>query len=211
MFHSALRDSDEVGLLGTNGVADGAADTEEVIGPEFYVVLNVIVVNFRAHKKIVPNVVADAATDMLHEVIAAGVVNAAGKVAAGGCEGHVKAGAGNADAAHQVEANLLIETWLVDSVEVGEDGAVAFITVIAGLASPPGSLDVEPEAALETHNIAAHAQVGSTLLRQWAEGLGTAAVGAGLRYGVAAERNVALLGGGEVAREQHSNNGSKKR
>ena len=60
-----------------------APDPEHVVGVRkkpvivgVVVVLNVVVVNFRADKDMVPDVVTDTAGEVLHEVIGAAVVDA---------------------------------------------------------------------------------------------------------------------------------------
>jgi hypothetical protein len=64
-------------LVGTDGVADGTADAEDVRGVELIgIVLDVIVADFGAHKEMMPDVVANAGAKILHEMIAAGVIDA---------------------------------------------------------------------------------------------------------------------------------------
>ena len=72
-----------------------------------FVILDVVVVNLRADKDVVPNVVADAAAEIFHEVITAAVVDAPAEVTAGGYLRDVEASAGNADAAEEVGADFL--------------------------------------------------------------------------------------------------------
>ncbi len=162
-----------------------------------------VVVNLGAEEETVPEVVADAAADVLQEVIAAGVVDATAEVAARGGIGHVEAGAGDADSAQRFETELLAQLGLKNAVEVSQDGAVAFIAIVAGLAGAPGSFHVEAEAAFEADEVTGDAEVGSTLLGQVLKCLRTVADGGG-HDGAATEGDVALLGGSEVAAKDES-------
>jgi hypothetical protein len=112
----------------------------------------VVVVTLGAHKEVAKKVIPDTTSDVFHEVIAAGEVDASRGIAGGQLVEEV---AGYADACGNVEAELLGQFGLEERVHVGEDGAVVLVAVIAGLLIPPGSLDVEAEAVLEADDIEA--------------------------------------------------------
>ena len=107
-------------------VSDGSAYANQVIRVEIsvvgeaVVVLNVIVVNLGAHENMVPDVIADAAAEMLHEVIGADVV----RIARGRSSRSVKAGIAGSDPSHKIESELLTDMRLVEQVEVGEDRTI---------------------------------------------------------------------------------------
>jgi hypothetical protein len=137
-------------LFGNEDVSDGSAYAEYVIGVELRVVLNVVVVTFGAHKKVAEEVIADAASDVFHEVVTAGEVDTSGSVAGGQLVEEI---AGDADPSGDIEAELLRQFRLEESVHIGEDGAVVLVAVVAGLFISPGSLDVEAEAMLEADDV----------------------------------------------------------
>jgi hypothetical protein len=148
------------GLL-TDGVSDGDADSKHVVGIEPEIVLNVVIVALGADKDVgqaVPNIIAEAAAEVFHKVIAAGVVDAPG-AAAGAKE--VEPVAGYADAGEKVEANFLGQLWLEEGVDVGKDGAVVFVTVVACLVIPPRGFNVQAEAMLEGDDVNAKAGIDS--------------------------------------------------
>src|SRR5260370_18189586 len=100
---------------------------------EFGVVLDVIVGKVRTEKNVAPNVIADAATKVFHEMIAAGVVNAAGDITRGW---EIESSAGDADSGHQVEAKFLAQTRLEKGVDVGQEGAERLIPVVSSASRP---------------------------------------------------------------------------
>jgi len=72
---------------------------------ELDVVLNMVVVNFRPDKELVPEIVANATPEVFHEVIAAGEASG-GAGAAGSVSRYVESITGNADAGQQVKAKF---------------------------------------------------------------------------------------------------------
>src|SRR5437660_536599 len=149
-------------LVGGDGISDGGADADHVVGVELGVVVNVVIANLGADEDVAPNVVADTAAEIFHEVIVAGVVDAAGDVARG--RRKIETGAGDADAGNKVEAEFLAHTRLEECVEAGQDRAVGFIAVVVRLPYPEGGFDVQAEAAvLESDDVTADADVRATL------------------------------------------------
>jgi hypothetical protein len=140
-------------LFRNEAVSDRSAYAKYVVGVELRVVLNVVVVTLGAHEEVAKKVIADSASDMFHEVSAAGVVNASRSIAGGKLVEEV---AGDADACRDVEAKLSGQLWLEECVDIGEDGAEILVTIIAALFVPPGSLDVEAKAMLEADDVDAH-------------------------------------------------------
>ena len=185
------------GLVVTDCVSDGAADTEDVVGVELDVILDVVVVNLGADKEVVPNVVAQTAAEVFHEVITAAVIDAATEVTAGGHFRYVEARAGDADAAEEVGADSLGDFRLEDSVEVGQDGTVSRVLEIriVALTSPPGGFNAKADAVLESDYVAANVDVSAALFRRLLEV--PHAAGRGGRYkGATADHDVPLLSRG---------------
>jgi len=140
-------------LLGAEGVADGGADSDHVVRVELDIVLDVVVVNLGADKDLSPNVVANPGAKMFQEVVAVGVVDAAGDVARV-CQ--VESVAGDADAAKEIQANLIAQARLKESVHVREDGAKHFITGIVRLMDSKGGFDIEAETFVaKAHEVSA--------------------------------------------------------
>ena len=165
----SCRESRNAGLL-AEGVADGRADAKHVAGVEPLIVLDVVVVSLRAHedvRQVVPNVVTEAGAEVLHEMIAAGEVDASG--AAAGID-DVEPVAGNADAGHDVESHLLVDLRLEERVRVGEEGAVIFVAVIVPLLVLPGSFNVNAETMREGNDVTGEAEVESSRFCQRLEG-----------------------------------------
>ena len=119
----------------------------------------------------VPNVVADAAAEVFHEVIAAAVIDVPAEVATRGYLRDIEAGAGNADAAKEIGPDFLGNFRLEDSIEVGQDGTIGRVLVIriVALTSPPGDISAEAEVALEADYVAANVDVGAALFRRLLE------------------------------------------
>jgi len=113
-------------VLIAKGVADGSANTEDVVGVEVSVivdvavVLDVVVVNFGPDKHVLPEIVAETGAQLLHEVIGADVV----RVTRGGSSRLVKPRVRSADAGGKVKASFLTQARLVEQVEIGQDRAV---------------------------------------------------------------------------------------
>jgi len=157
------------GLL-AEGVSDRGAYAKDISGVESLIVLDVVVVSLRTHKDVryaVPNVVPEAGAEVLHEMIAAGEVNASR--AATGID-DVEPVAGNADAGHEVEAHFLVDFRLEEDVRVGEERTVIFVTVIASLFVPPGSFDINAETMREGNDIPSETDVESSRFCQRLEG-----------------------------------------
>jgi hypothetical protein len=98
-----------------------------------------VVVNLGADKDVVPDRIAHTCAYMFHEVIAVGVIDAAGDVTRGR---KIEPGGGDANAAQEFEANLLAKAGLEERVDVGEDGAVFLETVVVRLTDSKGSFDI---------------------------------------------------------------------
>ena len=198
----------------TDGIADRGTNTKNVVCVELGIVLDVVVVDLRADENIgeaVPDIVANAAAKVFHEVIAAGVEGASpSRNAAGRNERAGKTGSGHADAGKDVETKLLADAGLIERVDVSEEGTVGFIDVrvVRPLVSP-GDLRVKAETVLELDEVAADAEVSTTLFRGWLKGDRGIARGRG-HQGTAAKQDIALLGRGEVAGEKKQTGGSEQ-
>jgi hypothetical protein len=175
---------------------------------ELDIVLDVIVVNFGADKDVgqaVPNVIADPTAKVFHEVIAAGVVDAAGDVTRGQ---EIESGAGDANASKEIEAEFLAHTGLEERVDVGEDRAIGLaVARVVGLMISPSGFCVKAEVAfLEADVVTAYADVSSAFLRGWHEVNGVA-VGGGRHEGATADHDVHLLCGSEAGKQKNSTRG----
>ncbi len=91
-----------------------------------------------------PEVGADAAAEVSHEVVAAGVIRASQQCVA--VEESIETKIFAADACHQFCRNILADPWCPQRVEVIKDRPVGLITAIKPLACPPVNfaLDAEP-------------------------------------------------------------------
>ena len=192
------------GSAPTEGVSHRDSGAKQVIGVELKVVLNMVVVNFGAHKKVVPGVVAEARAQVLHEVISADIAGAdRGK--AGCVSRQVKPVAREADAAHEVQAGFLAQLRLEEGIDVGQDGPVLFIAVVVALFLPPRNFDVEAEAVPEK-DVGLDAGIDSTFFR-WRRSRQGRSAGAGGEGGPAANGKVNLLGMSENGGQQDSAHG----
>jgi hypothetical protein len=200
-----LRKSDAAGLL-AEGVSDRPAHAKHVVRAETLIVVDVIVVPLGTHEDVgqaVPKIIAKAAADILHEVIAGGVVNASG-AAAGAKE--VEAVAGNADTGKKVEAKFLSQLGLEERVDISKDRAIIGVTVVASLVIPPGGFYVEAEPMPEGDNVTPEAGVDPTFFDQWLEAYDVTGFGR-RQEDAGADQDVSLLGRGEVGEQvrEHKN------
>jgi hypothetical protein len=162
-------------LSRTKAVSDRDFGSEHVVGFELNVVLDVVVVNLRSHKELAPNPETNTASEVLHKVIAAGVVNAPGTGTARIGVGQVEAGGRNADPTHKVEANLpssdFAHTRLKECVNVGKNRAVGLTVVwVISLPISPGGFKVKAEPAFsETNKVSVDADKCAALLDGWGE------------------------------------------
>ncbi len=136
--------------LAAEGVSDAGADAGHEVGVEasghvIGVAVDVVDIRLGTDKDIAPKIIAETTGEMLHEVIGAGVVDAAalGKMSAGRYRGQIEAGVGGADAGHEVESEFLIQLGLEDHVDVGQDRPIGFVAIVAGLVIAPGGFEVQ--------------------------------------------------------------------
>src|ERR1700688_1551976 len=193
-------------------MCDGGATAEYVRGIKLDIVLDVVVVDLRAREEAAKKVVADAEAEVLHKVVAVGVVDAATCGGAAGRHGRqVEARGGNSDAGHDVQAKLFSNTGLIERVYVGEKGPVGFsVERIAGLLTSPGGFDVNPKATLlEADIVSADAIVGATFFLRLPK-VHRVIVGGKSLEGAAAEHDIHFLdrglgrglGGGEAGKKK---------
>jgi hypothetical protein len=193
-------------IFGRQAVADGSAHAAYVAGAEFGIVMDQVEVRFRTYKEAMPHVIADAASDMAHEVVAAGVVSA-GKITTV-IVLLVKADAFAADSRHQVEAGFLPNFGLVKRVEIVKNRPVRLVAVIETLRGLPVDLAVKTQAILK-HHAGADTRISSALFRLQGEGLGRRVVIAGRECSADAEGNIELLGMGKVRRQNKGADGAE--
>jgi hypothetical protein len=203
------------GLIWADGVSNRGADSEHIVGVEravilgVVVILDVVVLNLGTDKGVVPDVIAETGADVLHEVIAAGVVDAGTSEGATGDDGRdVEAGAGDSDAAEKIETNFFAQPGLEERVEVGQDRAVVYVFAGEGaLTGSPGGFNLKAEAALVADYVTADVKVGAAPFRWRKE---RTAGGGGSQQGAAADKNVTLLGRGKLGEEQASEHGCEE-
>ncbi len=161
-------------LIVADGVPDGGAHAEYVVGAEapgadVVVIVDVVVVNLGTHEEMVPHVITKAGPEILHKVVVAGVVNAlAGEAAARCGKRNVEAGSGDSDSSEQVEADFLAELGLIERIEIGQDGPVAFIAEITGLAGSPRGFNHNSNVAFEADDVSGDSEVSSTFFGELA-------------------------------------------
>lgn len=192
----------------TEGVAHGGTGAKHVIGVEPEIVLDVVVVNLGADEDASPNAVANASAEMLQEVSTAGVVNAS-RAVAGGDE--VEAIAGNAEAAHKVEADFFAQLRLEEQVGVGEDGPVSLVAEVVSLPIPPGTFDIDAEAMPRTDDIQAEADVGAVFFLRRLEGREIPLAGGGQKGGAADHDVHLLLSRSEAGKQKNRTHGCEQR
>src|SRR5580704_6473072 len=191
------------GLVSTaaEGIADRSPDPERFVGAEgvsgaaclgVVVILDVVVVNLRTDKNMAPDVKANAASDVRHEVVGADVVDT---TAARGAR-DVEAVIASADASHQVEAKSLTQMRLVEEVEVGQDRTKVLLPgEVDALSSPPGGFDIKAE-LLDGKHVAADVEISAAAHRR------AVVVGRRRQKGAAAHKDVDLLGRGKLGEKQ---------
>jgi len=158
-----------------------------------------------------PDVVADAATNVDQEVIAADVVGAA-EIAAGVIRA-VEAGALPADTAHEVNSRLFTEAWLVDAIEIEQERPVrkSFAAIVA-LTASPHSVKSETHSSVENH-VGADVGIQAAFFRT-DEGDGRrrrTTRSSGRHEGPETEHGISLLGGTEAGETQNGRDGRKER
>ena len=169
--------------------------------------------NFGADKDVgqaVPNVVAKAAAEIFHEVVAAGVVDAAGNVTRGQ---QLEAIASDADASKKIQAKLLVlaDLRLEERVDVGEDRAVGLaVARIVGLMVSPSGFCVKAEMVFESDVVNADVDVGAALFRWWLE-VHRVIVRGRRHERAAADHEVCLLSGSECGKQKNGAGGYKSR
>lgn len=146
-----------------------------------------------------PNVIAKASADVLHEVIAAGEINASG--AAAGAK-DIEAVAGDADTGKKVETDFLGHFGLEEHVDVSEDGAIFFVAKVVCLVIPPGGFNVKAEAMFEGDDVSSEAGIDPAFFGRRLEGHHVGGRCERLED-IAADQDVALLGRGEVGEQAH--------
>ncbi len=149
-----FRGSDSVeGLIGpaANGVSDRSSHSNDAVIAEVGgIVEDVVVVNLWADKYVIPHVVAQAATNVYEEVVAATETGTKVEAACGVYQS-VEARALPPDAAHEIGAELFAQLGLVHAVKVQNDGAerLAAGATVFSLAGFPGGLEVKAQTIVE--------------------------------------------------------------
>ena len=167
-----------------------------------------IVVNLGTDEDMIPDVVADAPTNVHQKVMAANKAGA--EVYAAGCGSvTVEASTLPSDASHQIQAGLLADLGLIHSIEVGNYGTkrLPARTTVRSLARFPSRLKAETDAFVKD-DICTDAGIEAPLLGTEA-GIYVARSGGHDR--AETEHGIALLGGGKLGEQQESENGGEQR
>lgn len=167
-----------------------------------------IVVNLGTDEDMIPDVVADAPTNVHQKVMAANKAGA--EIYAAGCGSvTVEASTLPSDASHQIQADLLADLGLIHSIEVGNYGTkrLPARTTVRSLARFPSRLKAETDAFVED-DIGTDAGIQAPLLGTEA-GIYVARSGGHDR--AETEHGIALLGGGKLGEQQESENGGEQR
>lgn len=139
---------------------------DQIVGSEVRcIVVNLVIADLRAHEDVSPNVVADARSNVHQEMIRTLIAGAKVHAVRGGRVA-VEAGALPADATHEVQPSLLTETWLINGIEVEQDGTEGLATdsTVLSLACFPVGIKAEADAAMQDY-ITSEIHVQSALLR----------------------------------------------
>ena len=199
-------------LLWTNGVSDRSSDVYDVVGGEdIRIVYDLVVAQFGTNKHVSPNVVAKATSDVDHEMIGTGVAGAE-VYAVGGRLIAIETSALPTDSAEQIEAGFLPQAGLIHAVEGEDQGAIRLTAGSAKvpIACPPVDVEGCADAPLE-NDISAEIHIEAALFGadhvgariQGAVASPDPLIGRGRRgeQGSTADIGVALLGGGEAAKD----------
>jgi hypothetical protein len=156
-------------LFRTEGVADGASNPEDVVGVEFEIVIDVIVMGFGTHEEGAPEVVANANPRMEQKMGAVDVTAAAIAIAA--IYGVIKQHRLAADTRHEVATGLRGEAMGIHGIYVVQDGAVVLVSIVQALFWPECAFDGQSKTALR-QVLQTGGPVGATFFRRRNEGLG---------------------------------------
>jgi hypothetical protein len=193
------------------GVSKRNPYAKHAVGVELEVILDVIVVSLWADEEVgqvVPKAIANADPKVLHEVVAARVVDAPGSVA-GAQEAETVAG--NADAAHEVEAEFFGYPGLEERVDVSKNGAVVLVTIVAGLVISPGGFRADAETGFpEADIVKADVGIDATGFRRRMKIHGVANWGEGLEER-GAGGDIHLLGRDEAGKQKNHTRGYEQR
>ena len=141
--------------------------------------------------QVVPEAIANAYTQVLHEMIAASVVGAPWNATRAQ---QVETVAGNADSGLKIETKFLGQFRLKQCIGIRKDRAVVLIAVIAGLVIAPGRFNVKAEAGFsEADIVKADAGINATGIGRGMEIHGVANASEGFEEG-SSGRDIELLG-----------------
>jgi len=161
-------------------ISERDAGSKYVVGVELLIVLDMVVANFGAHKKVPPHVIANAGAQIFHEVIGAGEVDATDGWAIAGAAEAVEARTGDTDSAQKVEANFFGNARLEKDVETAQKGTVSFTVIrIGSLVIPPGHIELKAKMTLAADDVRAHVQISAAFLARRLEGHQVAGSGSG--------------------------------
>ena len=136
--------TDALALASTETIAQRDAIPGGIARAKFDVVVNQVDTRFRPNKGVVPEVGADATTEVAHEVVAAGVVGVARQriIVKGSVESEVLA----ADSSQQLSRNGLGQPRRPDCIDSVEDWPIGLGASVERLTRPPSELPFDPQA-----------------------------------------------------------------
>jgi len=135
-------------LTRSEAVADGCRGAANVVGIELRVVGNYIKVDFGTQKEASPEIVADAAADVGHEVIGVDV-SGAGKIrGVADAEMVVENYGFKAHAGHKLGFGFFARGNHVEGVRVGENGTEILIAVVETLLGSDRDFQVDAQAVV---------------------------------------------------------------
>src|SRR6476660_1014006 len=140
------------------GIAQRYSKAGRVGRTEFKIVVNHVEVSFRANKEMAVKVVAEAAADVTHEVIAADEVGTSDGAAINGSRVETKALP--ADAGHHFSGRVRAQLGSVDPVKIIEKRAVGLEACIEVPTAPPGQLAADSQRPFQKQ-VRAEDRVGS--------------------------------------------------
>ncbi len=195
-------------VLAEEGVSDGGSDPEKIVGVEFVIVGNDVIVGFGANEVVFPEVIAHAHAEVNQEVIGVEVgATASGRKATtsvGGIEQKRLA----THARHEVAVRPGRHPPLVKGVHVIQDRAVGLIGVVEGLVIAERAFEVEAKMILGDV-LQKHAGINASPQRGGDEPAGSGGI-FGRPESVSADGEVNLLSVSEAGEEEKCDYESKQ-
>ena len=130
-------------LSAAKGVADRRSSAQDVIGVEFVVVGNEVIVRFRPDKNAFEEAIVQAKACM-HQKVSIVHIGAASVSVEAGCGFLIKDQSFSADTRHEVASKSRREVASVHPIHVVQDGAEVLISVVETFFGAEGTFDIQP-------------------------------------------------------------------